>query len=401
LLAGLSAVPILAQNADPARLEKLEQENQDLRKRLEALEHLAQKEGIMASGETSKASPVKALSDITLSGFVTASYFYDTSEPPGNNPPGYLWNRTINSFTLNKVKLTLASKPVEASGDKWDAGYRVSLIFGQDAPLVNTDSGIVGFENIREAYVELNVPIGTGLNVKVGELISLLNFESGDGGAVNPNFSQGYQWFFTGNPPSAGAQAGYQFTEWFGAKVRIQNGLYAGPVDNNGTPSFMGSLDFKPDKKTSISLLGFGGHEDFAGAQWIRGGSLLASRQLMEKYNLTIATEIDYFNADLGATDTDWWSVGGWLWADFTPVFGAAVRTEFLSDRDGFATSGALGFPVNTGQDIFSVAFTLNYRPLPNVKIQPEVRFDHTSLNNGFGTQDDRVVLGAGVSYLF
>jgi hypothetical protein len=279
--------------------------------------------------------------------------------------------------------------------------YRFSLIFGQDAPLVNTDSTITGFENIREAYVEANVPIGTGLNVKVGQLISLLNFESGDGGAVNPNFSQGYQWFFTGNPPSAGVQLGYQITEWLDVKARVHNGLYAGPVDNNGTPAFMGGFGIKPDKKTSISLLGFGGHEDFAGATWIRGGSLIASRQLTEKYNLTAATELDYFNADLGTTTTDYWSAGGWLWADFTPTIGAALRGEFLSDPDGFGTSGALAFPVNTGQDIFSLAFTLNLRPMPNIKIQPEVRYDHTSLDNGFGTKRDRVVLGAGVSYLF
>ena len=43
--------------------------------------------------------------------------------------------------------------------------------------------------------MELNIPIGTGLNVKAGEMISLLNYESGDGGAVNENFSQGYQWY--------------------------------------------------------------------------------------------------------------------------------------------------------------------------------------------------------------
>ena len=66
---------------------------------------------------------------------------------------------------------------------------------------MNSSAGTVGFQNLREAYVEMNVPIGTGLNVKIGELISLLNYESGDGGAANANFSQGYQWFFTAMAP--------------------------------------------------------------------------------------------------------------------------------------------------------------------------------------------------------
>jgi len=51
--------------------------------------------------------------------------------------------------------------------------------------------------------------------------------------------------------------------------------------------------------------------------------------------------------------------------------------------------------------DISSIAFTLNYMPVPNIKIQPEIRYDHISLANGFGNKTDRVIVGAGVSYLF
>jgi hypothetical protein len=53
------------------------------------------------------------------------------------------------------------------------------------------------------------------------------------------------------------------------------------------------------------------------------------------------------------------------------------------------------------GQDISSLAFTLNYKPAPAVKIQPEIRYDHTSLANNFGHHEDRVIVGVGVSYLF
>jgi len=64
-----------------------------------------------------------------------------------------------DSFSLNKVKITLASPPVQNNGDKFDAGYRVSLIAGQDAPIVNTKSGTTGFDFVREAFVEVNIPI--------------------------------------------------------------------------------------------------------------------------------------------------------------------------------------------------------------------------------------------------
>lgn len=401
LLTGLPLSPALAQTpADAARLEKLEKENQDLRNRLDALE---QKEGVAPSGAAAapKTYTVKAMSAINISGFATASYMYDTSDPPDQTPPGYLWNRTMNSFWLNKIKLTLESPKVERSGDKWDAGYKVSLIFGQDAPIVDTGGEAQGMEPVREAYVEMNVPVGTGLNVRMGQLISLLNFESGDGGAVNANFSQGNQWFFTGNGPAGGLQLGYEFTDWFNAKVRVQNGLYTGSVDNNSYKTMMGSFGFTPDSKTSINLIGFGGRESNDSGLWLKGGSLIASRQLTEKYNVNVATELDYFNQDVPGGTVDWWSIGGWVWADFTPQWGVALRADYLADPEGAATSGLLAFPVNTGQDLTSVTFTLNWRPLPNIKIQPEVRYDYTTLNNGFGKQDHRFVLGAGVSYLF
>ena len=70
--------------------------------------------------------PVGAMTDIMLSGFVTTSYFHDSSEPPasdGHVSPGYLWNRVNDNFTLNKVKLTLASPAVERSGDKFGAAF--------------------------------------------------------------------------------------------------------------------------------------------------------------------------------------------------------------------------------------------------------------------------------------
>ena len=403
-------------DASGTRVDKLEKENQDLKSRLDALEAVAKKEGLVPSGSEAPLA-VKAMSDITISGFASASYFFDTSEPKGNVSPGYLWS-PHNNFTLNKVKLTIASKPVEQSGEKFDAGFRTSLIFGQDAPIVNTGGTRQGFNELREAFVEANIPIGTGLNVKAGQLISLLNFESGDGGVANPNFSQGNQWFFTGNGPSTGVQLGYNWSETVSTKARIDNGLYTGPVDGNGFKSFMGSVDIKPDAKTGLSFIGFGGREGGSTSSYLKGASFIGTRQLTEKYNINLATELDYFSPDTsGGGNADFWSVGGWVWADITSKVGVALRGDFVSDSKGAAVYvpdsknpgkfvGLLGFQPDAlgqprGQDMASLTFTLNIKPAPNFKFQPEIRYDHTSMSNGFDGKEDRVIVGAGVSYMF
>ncbi len=389
-------------SADDAMMDKLMKENQDLKNRMEALEALAQKQGLLPSATPPKF--VSALSDINLSGFVQASYFYNTREPADGKSDGYLWNTKDNSFSINKVKVTLASKPVERSGEKFDAGFRTSLIWGEDSPVLNTGSPGAGFEALREAYVELNIPIGSGIDVKAGQLISLLNFESGDGGAANPNFSQGFQWFYTGNGPSAGVQLGYTFTDWLDLKVRVDNGLYAGPVDSNRGKAVMGSIGIKPDDKTWINLIGFGG--DGTATLKVNGGSVLAGRSFTKK--LGTGFEFDYFSFDPdGGSKADLWSVGAWVWYDFTPMVGIAFRGEYLDDKDGFGINGvgpradaAIISPDSNG-NLSSLTLTLNLRPTPNIKIQPEVRYDHTSYTGGLDGKKDRIIVGIGASYLF
>jgi Putative beta-barrel porin-2, OmpL-like. bbp2 len=407
-----------ATTSSDEKIKKLEKDNQDLQKRLDALEAVAQKEGLLPSKKDGD-PPVSALTEVNISGFLTTSFFHDDNEPsgPGHIIPGYLWDRVNNSFSLNKFKLTIASPPVERSGDKFDAAYRFSMIAGQDAPIVNTASGTIGFDWLREAYLEMNIPVGTGLNLKAGELISLLNYESGDGGAVNNNASQGFQWFFTGNPPGAGIQLGYTICDWLEVKARVQNGLYVGPIDNNGAKTFLGSINVKPTTNIWFNLIPFGGNEGNSQpavgsvgpgtSEW--GGSIIGGWQALPA--LGFGTELDYFkfhNPGNSAVpgNSPVWSLGLWTTYDFCPEWALALRTEFLSDKNGVdMAGGALGFvnPLGTGQDITSVALTLNYKPISRIKIQPEIRFDHTSWSGGFNGagEQNRLIFGASASYLY
>ncbi len=92
----------------------------EMQKRLDALEDLVKKEGLMPSGPTN--AVVSAMNQITISGFVQTSYFYNTQRPASGQSDTYLWNTKDNSFSMNKSKLTIASAPVAT--DKWDAGFR-------------------------------------------------------------------------------------------------------------------------------------------------------------------------------------------------------------------------------------------------------------------------------------
>ena len=387
----------------------LEKQNQSLQDRLTALEDLVKKEGLMPSGDPPK-KMVSAMSNMTISGFVQASYFYNTQHPASGQSDAYLWNTKDNSFSLNKFKLTIAGAPVAT--DKWDATYRASLMFGDDAPDLNSTgaNGTAGagsntsFNDLREAYVEVNVPIGTGLDIKMGEMISLLNWESGDGGAANPNFSEGNQWWYTGNGPSAGIQGTYNFTDKIGLTLRIDNGLYQGPVDNNQGKAFSGSLAFKPTDKLWCNLVGY--YDSQPGDTSTSGIESIGGYQFTKE--LGTGYEVDYFHFGASTSSVDLWSVGGWGWYNFTSKVGVALRADFVSQSTGVlgpaVRPGAGLTPTGStadGGNLGSLTGTLNLTPVPNIKIQPEIRYDYTSYGGGLNGDVSRIIIGCGATYMF
>lgn len=383
------------------KISDLEKQNKELQDRLSALEDMAKKEGLMPSGKPAKF--VSAMTDMTISGFVQASYFYNLQHPAGGESATYLWNTKDNSFSINKIKLTFAGGAL--AKDKWDATYRVSLMFGNDTQALNSNgTGNTSLNDLREAYVEMNVPIGTGLDIKAGELISLLNWESGDGGAANPNFSQGYQWWYTGNGPAAGVQASYDFTDEFGVALRVANGLYQGPSEGNQGKAFLGSLNFKPTDKFWFHIVGW--YDDQSAGSSTSGIESIGGYQFTKK--LGTGYEVDYFHfgpPSGSAGTTDLWSVGGWAWYNFTPKVGLAVRADFLSQDHGVIGPAVPGAPGITSPDnggnLGSLTATLNLTPAPNLKIQPEIRYNYTSYYNGLNGDVAALIIGCGASYLF
>jgi hypothetical protein len=405
LMAGGGMAVHAQSDTDTNAIAGLQQQNQVLQQRLDALEDLAKKQGLMPSGTSPKF--VSSMADMTISGFVQASYFYNVNRPASGYSDGYLWNTKDNSFSINKVKITFASPPAERSATDWNAGYRVSLMAGEDAPILNSDSGTTGFDYLREAYIDLNVPIGEGLNIKAGELISLLNWESGDGGAANPNFSQGYQWYYTGDGPEAGVQLDYAFTDWLDVKFRVENGLYAGPISSSNGKGVMGTIGLKPSDKLWIDLTGFGG--EGAGTLDVDGGEVLAGYQATSKLGTGLEADYFHFSVDNGPVG-DTFSLGGWVWYDFTAKAGLAFRAEYLNDQHGLGINSRLGGPAPFGAGIYSpdpngdlesFTLTFNWKPAPAIKIQPEVRYNHTSYSGGFNGKDHQFIIGAGASYLF
>ena len=96
---------------------------------------------------------------------------------------------------------------------------------------------------------------------------------------------------------------------------------------------------------------------------------------------------------------------GLWLTYDFTDKIELAFRQDYLRDKDGARTDGSTlnggaAFTPGAGPELYSSTLTLNYKPIDNVQIRPEVRWDHSE-KEVFNGIKDQFTLGMGVAYLF
>jgi len=150
--------------------------------------------GVVSLASVARADEVKlvplntALASTTISGYVDTSATWNPGT--GNaNPAPYAFNAgKQDGFNLDLVDLKI-SKPLDEG--KFSAGYTAEFIFGPDAAAITGSTGASA--NIREAHVDLRVPIGNGLDFQVGRFGNLIGYESTTS-YLNPNYTRTYAW---------------------------------------------------------------------------------------------------------------------------------------------------------------------------------------------------------------
>src|SRR5881275_839376 len=132
-----------------------------------------------ARAEEKISTVMTALSATTLSGYVDTSAQWNFGT--GNERlPDYKFGGSskADGFNLDVVQVRI-DKPLDEQD--WAAGYRVDLWAGPDANVLGTQSvfGNGGFAGqsdfaIRQAYVSLRMPVGNGIDWKLGVFDSIL-----------------------------------------------------------------------------------------------------------------------------------------------------------------------------------------------------------------------------------
>jgi hypothetical protein len=178
---------------------------------------------LLAQSEVPQLVPVQtALSATTISGYVDTSAVWNPGT--GNaNPAPYAFNAgKQDGFNLNAVDVKIAKAEGEES---WAAGYVAELSYGPDAQAIDG-----GAYPIRQAYVELKMPVGNGLNWELGRWDSLLGYESSDS-MKNPNYTRSYGKTFEPTE-NTGLLASYKFCDAFSAQAGVADTLSTSGINS-------------------------------------------------------------------------------------------------------------------------------------------------------------------------
>jgi hypothetical protein len=336
-------------------------------------------------------------------------------------------------------------KPLD-EGD-WAAGYRADFWFGPDANTLGTTSTGGNFSDfaIRQAYVALRAPVGTGLDFKMGVFDSIIGYESVEAGN-NPNFTRSYGHSIEPQTET-GLLASYRFCDMFSASVGVADTI--GPVINdrafapvNLPPSsayaesyktYMGSIAL-----TAPDSMGFlSGSTLYAG---IVNGFLDNSREAANTSSVatsyyvgaTVATPVtglrlgaSFDLLDVAQAANNDWSFAGYLSYQATEKLSFHARAEYFKDKLNNAlgqsghevlfgnTYNVNGTPVaiaGDGAQVMSLTGTVQYDLWKNVISRLELRWDHSLAgnalfgpadSNGFTSAQNAVMLAANVIYKF
>jgi hypothetical protein len=401
--------------------------------------------GSVASAEEKAMSQVlTAVSGTQIGGYVDTSIIWK----PGNgnaNLPGRAFDGVgkLDGFNLNVAALTIQKVPGQ---DNWAAGYRMDLLFGPDAVGYNVAVGNNGVQNnnsdfgIKQAYVDLVVPAGAGLDFKVGTFNTVVGYESFES-YLNPNYSRSFGWQLEPTQHT-GLLMSYPIAEGFSISAGIANTYMAGinarntmriettPTSTNYTTidsakAYMASLGLTAPESwgflagSSLNagfVNGFGGDPGHNSSLFYVGSTVKTGVE-----GLAFGGAFDYrkngANYITTTSNENWaWAMAGYLTYAATEHLKFAARVDYTAGTDGTffdnAVSDTVGNPVYGTIDhqnkLLAMTGTVEYNLWANALTRLELRWDHSTNGKAYGgsvaglpDQENAVTLALNLVYKF
>jgi len=335
---------------------------------------------------------------INVGGHAEAGWTYNFNTPNTDVNNGRVFDFEHNKPILDQLSI-FVEKKVDASKSNFDIGGKVEAIYGADSGLIHANGLSDYYDGPRDPknqldltqlYIDIGIPVGNGLLVRVGKFVTLMGQEVIDPEG-NSLYSHSFMFGFAIPFTQTGVLASYNLSDDWSITAGFTRGWDQAFDDNNDAIDFLGEVKWAQSKDTTIILnLSAGPQRTNDNSDWRWLLDLVASHTVSDQ--LAIAVNADFGweqNAAIGGGTGKWWGIAGYAGYKISPELGLNGRIEWFRDDGG----SRLGID---GLNLYELTVGLNVKPFAKdrwgqyLQIRPEVRFD-LSNDNVFG---DRNALG-------
>lgn len=299
------------------------------------------------AGTPVAASTPKWYEAISVNGFVSASWSYSFNRPASGTNRNRVFDFDDGSFKVDVAELVL-QKGVSKAGD---VGFRVDAVAGGSVPRVSAASGLfrdpatgqAGDFDLQQAFVTWVAPVGRGLRLDVGKMVTTAGYEVVEGyDGYDDNATRSFLFGYAEPTTHTGLRATYAFSDTVSANVMLVNG-WDNAKDDNSSKTVGAGVTLSPTPKLSLTanyLYGPERTDDDADAR-----SLLDLVAVLKPGGaLTIGLNVDLGTEEgrvAGGGTATWWGVAGYFRVGVTSAFAATLRAEYFDDADGVRTGTA------------------------------------------------------------
>lgn len=358
-----------------------------------------------------RAGVANALDDarIDIYGHVEVGYTYAFNDPANDLILGRVFDVEHDDPTLHQLDLNI-ERLVDISRNEFDIGFRIEMLYGGDARFIHAnglfdhhaDDGIGDPDDptddrftlgpdlqfdLVQAYVDVAVPVGTGLRIRAGKFLFFKQIDPNASVFFSHSFTFGAALPFT----LTGITGYYNLSEQWGAELGISRGWGQALEDNNSAIDVLGRLTYRPTDRTSFSLLGISGPElDDNNGDWRTVVNFVARHQINDELTVLLDSIYGYQPNAPGIGDASWYGAAGYIVYQLTEQVSVGGRLEWFHDEGGFTTG--------VDQNLYEATVGLTITPFADselgstLKIRPELRYDYSDENffNGL-TENDQV----------
>ncbi|HTY59602.1 MAG TPA: porin [Bacteroidota bacterium] len=314
-----------------------------------------------AQQKDTTAVPAAALPAVIVSGFVDTYFDHNFASPKTRV-------NELRNFDVSEDQFILSMAEVSVQRAASPVGFRVDIDLGQGNDIVQ--SGATGsLANLRQAYVTVVAPVGSGVTIDVGKFVTHCCYE------VIPakdNFNYSRSLLFAWSVPyyHIGARASYAPSAALTLNGYIYNGWNGTEVNPGKTFGFEGV--YAPASSLSFTLNWLGGPAlpDTVSNKYRNIYEIIATYQATEK--LTLALNGVYGEDHPYLLTALWRGVAAYAKYALNDVSAFAVRAEVFSDPQGFMTSAP--------QSLYETTLTYEFRPFQNLILRSEYRYDWSTV---------------------